>query len=260
MPEQQTDSRPHFLLTDTAQTERFRSTVAGSREPPPMPDRQAHGQALLRQLAGLKTLAANATQAQRNAGLETGFGIQIQFKSQPDVELAFESLSRQRERIELLNIRHEENVTFATVFVPDGKLDAFERIIEDYLAEKRTADGKKSLDHKALVNTIQEVRSATFEALWTDDSAVLPTDEDQVIWWEIWLPVRDNRADTLSRFHTVATGIGFELSSKVIKFPERTVLHMRGSKRQITQSMLLLNHVAEIRRAKETAEFFDSMT
>jgi hypothetical protein len=34
---------------------------------------------------------------------------------------------------------------------------------------------------------------------------------------------------------------------------------MRGSKRQIMQSMLLLNQVAEIRRAKETAEFFDSL-
>jgi hypothetical protein len=261
MPEQQTDLRPHLLLTDTAQTEHFRSTVAGSRErKPPILDRQTHGQALLGQLAGLKALAANATQAQRNAGLETGFGIQIQFKSQPDVELAFESLSRQRARIELLNIRHEGNVTLATVFVPDGKLDVFERIIENYLAEKRTADGKKSLDNKALVNTIREVRVATFEALWTDDSVVLPADEDQAIWWEIWLPVRDNREDTLARFHTVATGIGFELSSKVIKFPERTVLHMRGSKRQITQSMLLLNHVAEIRRAKETAEFFGSMT
>ena len=260
MPEIQTDLRPHFVLADTAQTEHFRSTVSGSRESNlPNLDRQAHGQALLGQLAGLKAQAAQATEAQRYAGMDAGFGLQIQFKSQPDVELAFESLSRERQHIELLNVRHGDGITLATVFVPDGKLDTFEQLIEAYLVEKRDAIGRPR-DNKALLNTIQEVRAATFEALWTDDPSVLPADEAQEIWWEIWLPVRENRDETLARFHMVATGIGFELSSKVIIFPERTVLHMRGSKRQITRSMLLLNNVAEIRRAKETAEFFDSLT
>lgn len=260
MPDQQTDLRPHFVLADTAQTEHFRSTVSGSRDLSlPNLDRQTHGRALLGQLAALKTQAAEATEAQREAGLDKGFGLQIQFKSQPDVELAFESLSRERQHIELLNVRHRDGITLATVYVPDGKLDTFEQLIEDYLAEKRDAIGRPR-DNKALLNTVQDVRAATFEALWTDDPSVLPADETQEIWWEIWLPVREDREETLGRFRRVAAGIGFELSSKVIIFPERTVLHMRGSKRQITQSMLLLNNVAEIRRAKETAEFFDSLT
>ncbi|MCX7144159.1 MAG: S8 family peptidase [Proteobacteria bacterium] len=260
MAEQKSEQRPHFVLANTARTEHFRSTVSGSRETQlPNLDRQAHGHALLGQIAGLKTQSVAVVQTQRDAGIDSGFGIQIQFKSQPDVELAFESLSRERQRIELLNVRRVDNATFATVFVPDGKLDAFEKLIEDYLAEKQDAKGRHR-DNKALLNTIQEVRAATFDALWTDDPAVLPADENQVIWWEIWLPVRDDRTATLARFRTVATGIGFVLSTKVIQFPERTVLHMRGSKRQIIQSMQLLNNVAEIRVAKETAEFFDGLT
>jgi len=259
MPEQQNELRPHLMLAGTAQTEHFRSTATVIRESNhPALDRQAHGQELLNMFASLKTHASQATQAQRNAGLDAGFGIQIQFKSQPDIELAFESLSRDRQKIELLNVRHEDNVTLATVFVPDGKLDVFEHLIEDYLAEKRDARNRPR-DNKGLLNTIQEVRAATFDALWTDDPSVLPTNEMQDIWWEIWLPVRENREDTLARFRSVAAGIGFELSTKVIRFPERTVLHMRGSKQQIMQSMLLLNQVAEIRRVKETAEFFDSL-
>ena len=259
MPEQKNDRRLHFILTNTSHTELFKHPTSGFRKLQiPMPDRQAHGQGLLSQFNRLKSQTAEATQKQRDAGLDSGFGIQIQFKSQPDIELAFESLSISHAKIELLNVHHKDNTTFATVFVPDGKLDVFEKIIQDYLTDKRGKKGN-SLDHKALVNTIREVRIATFDALYTDDLAVLPYDEEQAIWWEIWLPIRDNRSDTLTRFSTVATGIGFKLSSKVIKFPERTVLHMRGSKRQITQSILLLNHVAEIRCAKETAEFFDSM-
>ena len=230
MPEQPTDLRPHIVLADTAQTEHFRSTASGSRESNlPNLDRQTHGQALLGQISSLRTQATQAVEVQRNAGMDAGFGLQIQFKSQPDVELAFESLSRERQRIELLNVRHEDGVTLATVFVPDGKLDTFEQLIEDYLSERRDARNRPR-DNKALLNSIQEIRVATFDALWTDDPSVLPTDETQVIWWEIWLPVRENREDTLARFRAVAAGIGFELSSKVIKFPERTVLHMLGTK------------------------------
>lgn len=259
MPEQKNDRRLHFILTNTSQIEQFEHPTSGFHKLQiPMPDRQVHGQGLLSQFNRLKSQTAEATQKQRDAGLDSGFGIQIQFKSQPDIKLAFESLSISHAKIELLNVHHKDNTTFATVFVPDGKLAVFEKIIQEYLADKRGKDGR-SYDHKALVNTIREVRIATFEALYTDDLIVLPADEEQAIWWEIWLPVRGNRNDTLTRFSTVATGIGFKLSSKVIKFPERTVLHMRGSKRQITQSILLLNHVAEIRCAKETAEFFDSM-
>ena len=55
--------------------------------------------------------------------MEDDLGLQVEFESFPDVELAFESLARERSGIELSNIRHEENRTLATVFVPDGKLD-----------------------------------------------------------------------------------------------------------------------------------------
>jgi hypothetical protein len=44
-----------------------------------------------------------------------------------------------------------------------------------------------------------------------------------------------------------------------LEFPERTVLLMRGSRAQLTQSMMVLNSVAELRRAKETADFFDAL-
>jgi hypothetical protein len=211
MPEQQKELRPHFVLAGTAQTEHFRSTVSGSRKSNlPKLDPQTHGRALLNMFAGLKAQASQAIQAQHDAGLDAGFGIQIQFKSQPDIELAFESLSRDRDKIELLNVRHEDGFTLATVFVPDGKLEVFERLIEDYLLEKRDARNRPR-DNKALLNTIQEVRAATFDALWTDDPSVLPPDEAQDIWWEIWLPIRENWEDTLVRFRFVATGIGFEL-------------------------------------------------
>ena len=64
-------------------------------------------------------------------------GLPVEFEGFPDVELAFESLARERSGIELLNVRHAGDLTRATVFVPDGKLDHFERIVRDYLEERR---------------------------------------------------------------------------------------------------------------------------
>ena len=50
-------------------------------------------------------------------------------KAFPTVELAFESLARERSGIELLNVRQrKQSKTLATVFVPDGKLEHFERL------------------------------------------------------------------------------------------------------------------------------------
>lgn len=260
MADQKQERRPHFLLSGTASTERYASPITGggSKRPPEL-DRQKHGRVLLQQFAKLRAVAEEATQKQRDAGIPAGFGLQIQFTSQPQVELAFESLANQTHGIELLNLKRGEPHSTATVFVPDGKLDVFEKIIQEYLAEKKDKRGH-ARDHKTLVNTIQEIRESAFEVLYTDDGQVLPTSDQEAVWWEVWLNVGENRETTAGRFRSVAEQIGFQLSGDQLQFPERTVLLMRGTKQQIKQSVLLLNSVAELKRAKETAEFFDSLT
>ena len=42
-------------------------------------------------------------------------------------------------------------------------------------------------------------------------------------------------------------------------FPERTVLMAPASVEEVQRSMVTLNSIAELRRPKETAEFFDSL-
>ncbi len=112
-----------------------------------------------------------AREAQEEGGLEGGFGLRVEFESFPDIELAFESLARERSGIELLNVRHEDHCTYATIFVPDGKLEHFEGLIRDYLNDKRDKLGR-ARDHKTLINTIRQIRTASLRALWTDDAQV----------------------------------------------------------------------------------------
>jgi hypothetical protein len=250
---------PHFVLEGVTETEAFRSPQQGGGPTniPPQ-NRRTHGNSLKRQLRALRRTMDEARQAQLNAGLEAGIGLQIEFESFPDVELAFESLARERSGIELLNVKHEGNFTRAAVFIPDGKLHIFENLIRDYLEAKTDSNGKPR-DHKSLINTIREIRAATLEELWTDSPQVFPRTDDETFWWEVWLPVRGDRRVTVENFRRLAEMHGLRVSPEEFEFPERTVLLMSGSRGQVTQSMMVLNSVAEFRRAKETADFFDSL-
>lgn len=260
MPDRQNKKLPHIILSHTSSTERFSAIASGGGRPPVLPelDRSAHGQNLLSRINSLKTIASEAKLAQQDAGIESGYGIQIQFRSFDDVALAFESLARDKSGIELMNVQQDEHHTCATVYVPEGKFSHFEKLITEYLEEKRDRNGNVR-DHKALINTIEDIRSAAFEALWTDAPEALPTSEDELVWWEVWLPVRGDRQATVREFRNITEKIGFRFSEGELVFPERTVVLMTGTQRQIRQSMMMLNSVAELRRAKETAEFFDSL-
>ena len=249
----------HFILNRFTDTERFvQPQQAIPRTPVPNRDRKLHGKALMEQIEALKPEMVAARKEQEKAGLEGGFGLQLEFTSFPDVELAFESLAREQSGVELLNVRHDDPYTYATVFVPDGKLEHFEKLVLAYIEEKRDRSGRVR-DNKALINTIQKIHAATLRALWTDDLAVFSKTDDEIFWWEVWLPVRTDRSATNTAFRRLAEAQGFQVAAGELLFPERSILLVRTSAEKMKRSMMTLNSIAELRRAKETADFFDSL-
>lgn len=258
MAESDQQRKPHILVEGRVATERFQSPrqVRGGGSVP-LRNRDQHGRSLLGQIDALRPQFAAARAAQEAVGIDEGFGLQVEFESFPEIELAFESLSREASGIELLNVRRDEERTFATVFIPDGKLAIFENRLRSYLDESK--DTTKGPKEAGTLNTIAEIRAATLSALWTDDGDALPSNDDESLWWEVWLPVRGDRSATTERFRQLAEGSGFELSKAQLTFPERTVLLAYGSAGQMKRSMMTLNSIAELRRAKETADFFDAL-
>jgi hypothetical protein len=262
MPDQHNDKRPHLFLHNTAKPLAFtahKPNGGASKVVPDLP-RQQHGKSLQDQINALKPIATAAVVLQQQQRLESGLGLQIQFVSQPDVELAFESLANGPKKIELLSVRKEGQNTFANVFIPDGQLAHFEQYIVEYLEEKKDKNGR-ARDHRTLLNTIESIRTAELRALWTDDPDLLPEDATTQFWWEVWLPVRvtEKRQAVVADFKKLAELAGCIVSSEQANFPERTVLLMYGSQQQFSTSVMTLNCVAELRRAKDTAEFFDGM-
>lgn len=255
MAKQDDQRNRHFVLKGTAETESFTSPGGGGGSSDiPARDRSRHGTSLLKQIEELKP---STQEFQEVDEAEEGIGVQVVFESFPDIELAFESLARERSGIELMNVRREGQLTFATVYVPDGKLIVFENLIRAYLDDSK--DSKKGPKHRTLLNAIAEIRAATISELWTDDPTLFPKSDAESFWWEVWLPVRADRQAVVSRFKQLADDVGLHLAPGDLQFPERTVLLVYGSAAQLKQSVMTLNCIAELRKAKETASFFDAL-
>jgi Subtilase family len=239
------ERRPHFILQELATPQRFTSPKSGGGTADvPTRDRATHS----------ATLRAQLIAVQQDAAPE--IGLQIEFRSFEGVNLATESLARDQSGIELMNVREDDASVLATVYVPDGKLVHFEKLIADYLAERRDRNNRP-LDHRKLIDAIREIRIATISALWTDAADQFPAASTDVIAWEVWLPVRGSREQVLAEFKRLATGVGWQVSERTLEFPERSVVVCTGTAQQLEQSARLLATIAELRRAKETAAFFD---
>jgi len=251
--------RPHLFPQDTRSTEGYTAKKAVVvKATVPLQPRVQHAQDLRAQFAQVEAAQLQRVAEQMAAEVQTAIGIQIEFESQLGVELAAESLARDRQGIELMNVRKQGDQVLATVFVPQGKLTHFERLIEAY-AEHRTGAGGRSLDNQSLIDAIRSVRVATFDSLWTDSAEALPANDAETIWWEAWLPAGDNRPQVTADFRKVGELAGLLIRERALHFPERSVVQMYGSKAQLLQSSLVLNMVAELRRAKTTAEFFAAL-
>ncbi|MBE9580074.1 MAG: S8 family peptidase [Proteobacteria bacterium] len=258
MPDNELVKLPHFLIADTAHTEPYTSPSSrGKSFRLPRRQRESHGQRLLSRFDELRGESESIIEEQKAFGIDAGNGIYIQFESEPGFDLKLESLEAIRSGIELLAVQKRGDKTFATVFVPEGKLDIFTRKIADYLDPgKNTVKGKPK--NKVLVESISEIQKAALEALWTDDREELPID-DQPIWWEVWLRAGDERQTIIDFFIEHATRLQLTASPEEIRFPDRTVLAVNGSKTQMSRSVKLLNCIAELRKTKETADFFTAM-
>ena len=258
MPDQITDGvLPHIFAKNTAHTELYRHPkTRGPAFLLPPRDRQAHGAKLLSQLDHLKEEAEAIGREQAAFAVGVEYGVYVEFESEPDFELKFESLESARVGIELVSVKTIDNKTYAVCFVPEGKISYFVKLIEAYL-ERETALGKPR--HRSLVESISDIRRAVLEALWTDDKRELPVDDDH-FWWEVWLRTGDDRTAFLGFFREHARRIGLNVTNSEIQFPDRTVVLARGTKTQMGRSVNLLNGIAELRKAKETAAFFTVMT
>lgn len=248
---------PHLIIRGTAVNEKYvPPRLRGTPPEFPRLDRQAHGKKLLKQLKALEVESKTLGEKRDALGLDAQDGICIQFESAPGFDLKLDSLERQRSGIEIFSVHQEGDKTIAVVFVPEGKLKHFANLVLQYL-EQIAPSGKPK--NEAFIATVANIRKAALEALWMDGRQELPEDGRR-IWWEVWLRIGATVHDDVDKFRQLAHRLDIQVGPDEIIFPDRAVLLTCATRQQMARSIDLLNVIAELRRAKETAEFFVDQT
>lgn len=242
---------PHIVLTAPPDQERFQRRGGGPEEKLlPQRDRQAHAQRLLRDLTRVQE---EAVQRSREVPLASAVGVKsglyVQFELEAGFADAMKSLEDRRKGIELVATHASGDKLFATVYVPKGQLSTFEHKVRKY-ADVDTPAGRPT--HQRLVAPLSAIRLAALRDFWTDAETEFPP-LTAVVRWEIW--IRDE-ADAVAQFERNIVIAGVELSPLHLAFPERRVYLARGTAEQIAASIEVIDAIAELRRAKESREFF----
>ena len=253
----------HLVVRKTAAAEPYQ--YPGNPQTKPVPrdrDRGTHAARLVSQLGDIAKQAAARAERPLEAGLVRGGGTYVTFESDPGDVLDVDRLEDRRVGLRVLAVKEEtsgegEPRVSAAVFVPEGKLDRLVQKVERYRTED-TESGKPK--NRALVESVADVGLSDVSDLWTEWGTPFP-DHDDEIWWEAWLRAdEDGEAEeVVAEFRAQAEAAGLAVSDREIVFPERIVLLIHGTARQLAGSVFLLDTLAELRRARETAEFFESL-
>lgn len=219
-------------------------------------DRASHANHLKSQIFILKNDMIAARAIQEKSKVEMDYGLLVEFESFDGIGEVLEDKSIVRTG-DFRNIRYINGKAYATFFIPDGKLTEFENKLQEYISYAKNINGDAK-DNQPLIDTIKNLRKASIEALWTD-TIPLPATDDEVICWEVWIAARDNIQKQKKCFIDCTKQVGIEISENHIDFRDRSIYLARGTKRQIADSIDLLNCIAELRRAKTTADFFTEL-
>ena len=181
-------------------------------------------------------------------------GLTLTFESDAGFPLAFESLDLQRSKIQLLSvIKDEEDRTIATIHVPDDKVQVLLRKLEAYRDFNLTTGGQ---ENRKLVESIANIKLATLRELWTDDAALYPAANTEIT-WEVWLRrALPGERSSLELFINAAQDFSYTIASNALTFVDRVVVLVRGSREQLARGVDILGIIAEVRKAKVTADFF----
>ena len=249
---------PHIYLPGHGQREEFTSPRRGGGDGniPPR-DRARHARQITRALTQALAAAEQQINA-RDAGISGGTtGFYLEFDIPKEQQPLLDKLEdrRGRQNIDLVSVRPSgadpDNLISATVFVPESKKNSYLKKVEDYQT-KETRTGKPK--NEPLVASINTVRLARVESLFTDDQMLFPA-ADQQAWWEVWL-----RPETRAVFEHAAGRLNVEVRDHIVSFPEREIVIAHGTPEAMGRIIANTDAIAELRLARDTPALFMEMT
>lgn len=253
-------NRSHLLVRTTPRTEAYTPHPMEIKEKPvpDIGDRPYHANNLIEALNRTMSDAKEQRRAVEISVHGAKPGFYIEFQSRPNIALEITPLGNQPKDIEILAVQSTQSqekmeLQRATVFVPDKSESHFSKRLSEY-ANERTETGQPR--HKDVYDRVETMRLAQLRSLWTDESDAFP-DSTDTIWWEVWL--RRDQGREIERIMEFADLMEIEVGKRRLVLFDRTIVLIKAEPSQLSKALVVLGDVAEVRRAKESADFFLDM-
>lgn len=250
----------HIILSGYVSTEQYTSPNTGRDRVNPIDrNRNSHGNALMTQLGMAVTSFRQHS--------DNDF-VYLEFISERDCLLAFDSFEDGRSgdhrfvssKLEKVIIDGQEYKLYrACVYLNTNGISKFLNKIEAYLNPDKDSPLGNPRNTK-LLNNIAAIQQATLASFWQEDEIEFP-DQDEEVWWEIWLRREDTQNDTLEDESVVNTFLDYliEVAERRLLFPEHIVRMVRTTARTLSTTILYSDKLAELRKPKEAADFFTGL-
>lgn len=196
-----------------------------------------------------------------SAGVPCKQGIYLEFSSKNGFDLKTDSLSNRTQDISLVNIHEdkENEITRATVYIPEEKQNYFLNKVEDYKHHLTKSGHPKNNE---LVSSIEEIHRADVLAFWFGSKDLIPKETKR--WCEVWFRYNVKKEMPSDYVYThiepeilrMCNELHIEIKDEKIVFPERIVKLLFANERDLVNLINACELVSEIRLAQEVASFF----
>lgn len=240
----------HITLDGFYSTERFAPKNIPRNSIPPLRDRDTHSQYLQVNYQKLLDLYQEKRD-QVEQPITDDIGIYVEITSFPEIQLPLDSLDTRDFKLYSCT-KTDDGSEQALVFIPEARRQSFLKKLKQYLDPEK--DSKKGFPkNHSLIASIADIRLADLRSFWTDDPDKFPEDNQQIVWWELWLKKRGDEKP-LEIAQALAQRIGARLGNTSQYFFDSAVLLIRASVNQLEIALELISNLEELRKAKETPD------
>ena len=259
----------HIKIEGYSQTGEYVSPKRGNSPPIKVQDRRVHGNKIREHINRIKDQFDSLKEIHLPDGIVRDDAIYVEFISDYNFEPAFDSLNSDAAtpKFQLLNIKKETTDDGSryrvNVMLTEGGISHFLVKVNEYISENTKYKGEETQTPKnnKLISNIESIQLATLEAFWTEPNENPFPEENEVVWWEVWFRKKEG-IEPASEYDKIIYQLGLvdaQISNQELIFPEHFIKLVKASPRQLSESLFLLDNLAELRKPKETADFFTNL-
>ena len=259
----------HIKIEGYSQTGEYISPQRGTSPSIKIRDRRIHGNRIQEHINRIKEQFDSLKEIDLPDGIVRDDAIYVEFISDYSFEPAFDSLNSDATipKFQLLNIKKETTEVGSryrvNVMLTEGGISHFLIKVKKYLSENTRYKGEETQTPKnnKLISNIKSIQLATLEAFWTEPDENPFPEENEVVWWEVWFRKKKG-IEPAFEYNKIISQLGLvdaQISNQELIFPEHFIKLVKASPRQLSKSIYLLDNLAELRKPKETADFFTNL-